>query len=123
MKAPWSRFGRTGGSWCCANRTSQQWTFPGGSVQPGENARVAACRELAEEVGLRVEPDRLTLAHASLHDWEYRRDHVRIFDLHLASEPALAIDRREIVAACFQAPEAVLRTPIPPHSRDYLESI
>jgi len=46
----------------------QTWTFPGGSVEGGENAREAACRELAEEVGLRVEPHRLRLVHDSLQD-------------------------------------------------------
>lgn len=101
----------------------QTWTFPGGSMQPGENAREAACRELAEEVGLRVEPHRLRLVQDSLQDWEYRRDHVRIFELRLATEPALAIDNREIVAARFREPEALSRTPIPPHIRSYLAQL
>ena len=100
----------------------EAWTFPGGGPQIGENARAAACRELTEEVGLRVEPDRLTLAHTSLHDWEYRHDHVRIFSLHVAQKPSLTVDGREIIEACFRDPEAVLRTPIPPHVRSYLES-
>jgi hypothetical protein len=60
--------------------------------------------------------------HASLPAWEYRCDYLRIFDLHLAGEPALAVDGREIVAACFWDPQALLRTSIPSHIRRYLES-
>jgi 8-oxo-dGTP diphosphatase len=36
-----------------------QWAFPGGHVDPGETSRVAAARELAEETGIRLEPDQL----------------------------------------------------------------
>ena len=32
------------------------WYTPGGAVEPGEDARRAAVRELAEEVGLHVDP-------------------------------------------------------------------
>jgi 8-oxo-dGTP diphosphatase len=99
------------------------WTFPGGGIEPGEDALDAARRELAEEIGIRIESDRLRLVHASLHDWEYCRDHVRIFELRLSDEPALAIDNREIVAAHFREPEAVSRMMIPPHVRDYLEEV
>jgi 8-oxo-dGTP pyrophosphatase MutT (NUDIX family) len=37
------------------------WEVPGGHLEPGESAPVAAARELAEESGLDVSPDRLTL--------------------------------------------------------------
>ena len=36
-----------------------QWALPGGRIDPGESPQQAALRELAEELGLRLEPGRL----------------------------------------------------------------
>lgn len=36
-----------------------QWAFPGGRMEDGERPRDAALRELSEEVGLRLAPDRV----------------------------------------------------------------
>jgi 8-oxo-dGTP pyrophosphatase MutT (NUDIX family) len=35
------------------------WMTPGGGLNPGEDAATAAARELYEETGLRIEPERL----------------------------------------------------------------
>jgi 8-oxo-dGTP pyrophosphatase MutT (NUDIX family) len=35
------------------------WYTPGGEIEPGESVRAAAVRELAEEIGLVVDPDAL----------------------------------------------------------------
>lgn len=41
------------------DRPGRGWDVPGGHLEPGESARVAAARELAEETGLFAVPDRL----------------------------------------------------------------
>lgn len=75
--------------------------LPGGHIRRGESPRRAAARELAEEVGLRVAPEQLT----PLLDRVFRHSHIRnrvvLFELRLPDEPALALDRREVVATRF----------------------
>ncbi len=40
-----------------------RYSLPGGNVEESEFAREALCREAFEETGIRLTPDRLTLAH------------------------------------------------------------
>ena len=94
--------------------------FPGGGLGPGEAPRAGACRELAEEVGLEVAPDALTLAREMTVLWDWRHDHVAIFELRLSAHPRLYPDRREIMAAEFMMPAAVLAAEISPFVRAYL---
>ncbi len=100
-------------------RSNLSW--PGGGVRRGEDAREAARRELAEELGLVVRSDDLVLAREMVVEWDWRRDHVRIFELRLSTEPVIRIDRREIVAAWFLDPELFLaEDSLPPFIRAYL---
>ena len=80
-------------------------SFPGGGIRPGEDPRAAAVRELGEEVGLKVDPAALVAAWEQVSEWDFRQDHVRIFELVLAGPPTVRLDGREVVAAGFLPPE------------------
>ncbi len=87
-------------------RANPSW--PGGGIRRGEEPREAARRELREELGLDVRPDDLVLAREMVVDWDFRREHVRVFELRLRATPVLRIDNRKIVAARFVEPRALL---------------
>jgi 8-oxo-dGTP pyrophosphatase MutT (NUDIX family) len=95
--------------------------LPGGGIARGEAAVAAACRELGEEVGIAIAPAALSFALEMTAWWDYRRDHVSIFELRLEGPPpAIRVDRREIAAAEFMAPAAMLAGEISPFVRAYL---
>jgi 8-oxo-dGTP pyrophosphatase MutT (NUDIX family) len=97
-------------------------TFPGGGLCRGETPADAARRELAEETGLTVPPAALRPAWYQVAEWDFRRDHVHIFELILPEAPLLHPDRREIAEALFLDPSALLASPLPVFVRDYLLS-
>ena len=87
----------------------------------GEQPRETARREPREGLGLEVGPDDPVLAREMMVEWDFRREHVRVFELRLHEEPVLRIDNREIVAARFVEPRALLAEAVlPPFIRAYL---
>jgi ADP-ribose pyrophosphatase YjhB (NUDIX family) len=97
------------------------FSLPGGYVRGGETTLQAAVRELKEETGLDVDPRELKLCHEETHNWEFRRDHVTMYDL-VAKEPVgVKLDYREVIAARFYTPEEALELRLFPPLRRRIE--
>jgi 8-oxo-dGTP pyrophosphatase MutT (NUDIX family) len=68
-----------------ADPSNVWWITPGGGLEPGEDERTGAVRELFEESGLRIEPERLAgpvavrTALFSFMGRPYRQDEVLFF--------------------------------------------
>ncbi len=50
---------QSGRVWAVRPRGEHFWALPGGHIEPDESPHAAACREMLEETGVRVEPIRL----------------------------------------------------------------
>ena len=73
------------------------WYLPGGAVRRGEDPRLAACRELHEEVGLQLQPGDLTLVR----DKRSRRRRYHLYECRLDERPQIDTNSWEIVEARF----------------------
>jgi 8-oxo-dGTP pyrophosphatase MutT (NUDIX family) len=94
--------------------------LPGGGIAKGETPLTAALRELREEVGLDLPETLVRVAWEGVAFWDYRQDHVTIFEAHLDSMPPLRPDGREVVEARLIHPLAVLAGPQAPFVEKYL---
>jgi 8-oxo-dGTP pyrophosphatase MutT (NUDIX family) len=102
------------------NSYRAQLTLPGGYIRPREDRRVAAARELREEVGITVQPKRLVHAYHGTHLFEHRKDTLDIYELEVEDLPQVQVDDREVVRAEFHTPDEALNMRIVPHLEEYL---
>ncbi|WP_277184694.1 NUDIX domain-containing protein [Caballeronia sp. BR00000012568055] len=95
-----------------------EWSFAGGSLQPGETPIAAARREMEEEIGLT--PHSLRAAGSVSGIWDGRQDRVHFFELHLDCLPELRLDNREITATRVVLPEELGSIPLTGPVASYL---
>ena len=95
-------------------------TWPGGGIGGDEDPAEAAARELREEIGLAVGAADLSLVARMTAVYDFRRDHVCLFEIRLTARPALVLDGREVVSASFMRPEDMLAAEAPPFVHRYL---
>ncbi|MBM76509.1 MAG: hypothetical protein CMK59_13970 [Proteobacteria bacterium] len=96
-------------------------TFPCGNINSTEGVKNAACRELYEEVGFRVEPDELRLAMVLPYNEQYEHQIVFIYEMYLNHMPTIRIDHREVVEASWYLRQEALREELCHPVRIYLE--
>lgn len=96
------------------------YDLPGGGLAAGEEPRHGAARELAEELALEIPSGELQ--DLGLFDFtlDHRRIRETLFAWHPPAEPALHVDRREIVWAGFLPPAALDGAAVTPSVRHAL---
>ena len=102
------------------NSYRRNLNLPGGMARRGEEPVDAAVRELAEELGIAVAPEELTLACETSGVFEFRHDHTYIFEVEVTSVPKVRYDGREVVWAEFVPAKQALGLPLIPPVQQYL---
>lgn len=102
------------------NSYRKQHGLPGGYGRPGETAEQTGSRELHEECGTLIAPEKLELVYSGTFPFEGRRDSVRIVETQLDKPPPMVIDNREVVWAGFVTPDKARTMDLVPHLTEYL---
>ena len=98
----------------------RELSLPGGWINRGETVRMAAKRELAEELGLQVEERQLGEPWAFTERSARGVNTVKIFSLELRERPTLKVDALEILSCLWLTSAEALEQSITGHLRAYL---
>lgn len=63
-----------------------KWDLPGGFIDPGENAETAVCREIKEELGLVLQPEKIKYLVTAPNNYLYKKIPYRTMDLFFEYE-------------------------------------
>ena len=78
------------------NSYRDYWTIPCGMVGRREAYPVAAAREVFEEVGINISPEKLKFVRLIFDDTDYKRDHIYLYFYEASSRPIVQIDNKEV---------------------------
>jgi 8-oxo-dGTP pyrophosphatase MutT (NUDIX family) len=96
-----------------------QWAIPGGRVEPGESAQAAALRELAEELGIELDPSAVL---GCLDDFATRSGFVITPVVLWADRPVEFVPDAREVAHAYRVPLDALEEPRVPELFSIAES-
>lgn len=71
---------------------SGKWSFPGGGVHRGEDAKVGACREVFEETHITLNPESLKFLTRGIVKYVFGGKKFVVYEASLSAKPKIAID-------------------------------
>ena len=80
---------------------SNRWALPGGGIRKGESPQQCLLREVTEEVGLTLQENQIKLLRKASIKSKGFRFHLHIFTCRIVGEPAIKLQRSEIVTAAW----------------------
>lgn len=90
------------------NSYRDYYSLPGGYIKRGEDPKVAAARECAEEVNLQIQAEQLTVVGEFFSNKEYKKETVIFFEANLAQNAEFEVDAREVIWGKFLHPSEAL---------------
>jgi 8-oxo-dGTP diphosphatase len=104
------------------NSYKSEFTLPCGGIHRHESPLDAARRELYEEVGIYAREGDLVTVGDFVNESEFKRDMVRIYEMHLDEEPRWLVDQREVTWAGLMSVQQACSLPVFPVVHRYLWS-
>jgi len=71
---------------------SGKWSFPGGGVHKNEDSKVGACREVFEEIGLKIAPDDIKFIKSGFTRYIFSGKKFVVFESTLKKKPEIKLD-------------------------------
>ena len=102
------------------NSYYHKYAIPGGYVKIGENPRMAAVREIVEEVGIVAVPNHLKSMGTVRGVSGFKKETTHCYELKPASTPEITLDNREVVWFDFLSLEQALALNLSPPVKLFL---
>lgn len=104
------------------NSYKSYYTLPCGGLKKHETAKLAAIRELFEEVNIKVSTQDLTFAGKYFSKVEYMHDHITLYELYFSDIPKFQCDNQEVIWAGFKKPSEMINSNVFPFIKIYLST-